>query len=681
MGLFDDLNGGNQPGFYGDSKGNVGNGPMGKTAPPGNSSGAPLSNNANNRNAPLPQGTMGGSAGGFHNADGSPGYKPTQDGGPFPVYNQQARFVPGFGMMGPDLGGAVKGSQAASQIALSNIDSWRENEKLGVAKDYLKIAQEDLGIRKSDLTIRQGDADIRKGEYNMEVDNHGNQMNDYRLKMEDRAKAIATQEGLGEAFKTGGYSGVVDFLGQNGMPQDAINLHAQKLKLDDQIMNLPVMQAKSQAELANARNQVYASGGALAKMIMDTPPAERDAQYQRAKGMFAPILGKVLGDKFDLQTQTNLMMMTAQATPANIMYSAKKTSNSFGSNIGKINGDIMALQNSGATPANSPELQSLLQARDAEKAKYTAAQLDVAKSKTQMAQVSQQTAQTQYNNTKDFMNDLGKASEDFQSASKLDTQIQSAASLFNKNSNNLQAKNIIVNSIMKGVGDNSISMQELSKVGHGSSWLNKIYNIGDKAKPGDFDANDTAQMLDAWRGIMGDKVAQQSKMEANAIDYMTSKPAIFDINKIQDKLPTNQYLQTQMMGNAANASGSLVTQMPWLQSLPSQMQSDAVIAITQMHLPADKVQAQAFQMMKEQGIQPKMPTDPQAQQAIQQQAEQQMQIQKQMQIQQQNQADSQQAPGQTQSPEAPAAVPAPQNGSGGMLNGGQMQQGLLNGGQ
>ena len=177
-----------------------------------------------------------------------------------PQFNGGQTFVPGVGMLGPDLGGAVKGDMARQEYMLKESENQREEEKLGLAKekfglekDYLAIAQEDLGIRLSDLNMRK---------------------EEHSWKVEDRDKLERLDSGMKEAASREGYFGVIDYLKREN-PVMALEFHAKKLKLDEGIMQNNVMQARLPAEKATALAESYRVLGKLAMGVLQAPEKDR----------------------------------------------------------------------------------------------------------------------------------------------------------------------------------------------------------------------------------------------------------------------------------------------------------------------------------------------------------------------------------------------------------------------
>ena len=253
-----------------------------------------------------------------------------------PVNMSQNMNVPGVGVMGPDMGGAVAGDQARrAEMLKQNADSRAEEElgmskvKLGMDMDYLAIAQADLGIRQSDSSMR---------------------LEKFSWEKADRETATQRMNDMSAASQAGGYNGVIEYL-KKVDPKSAIEFHGEKLKLDNAIMNNEVMQATAPNEKNKAMLESYSILGKMSQGILSAKPEDRENMY---KGM-QPILQKVMGDNVPatLKEFTPIgMLAIAQSMPESQIFGAQQQSVLMQTDIGKTSAALADLAAKGLTPDN-----------------------------------------------------------------------------------------------------------------------------------------------------------------------------------------------------------------------------------------------------------------------------------------------------------------------------------------
>lgn len=284
--------------------------------------------------------------------------------------NIQQTFVPGVGLLGADLGGAVKGTMMRQQYELAQKKDIRDEEYLGIAKeelgikgDYLNIAQADLGIRQADLAMRQEEFDWKR---------------------QDRARALEIDKGMGEALQFGGYTGVIDYLKEVD-PERAIQFHANKLKLDRDIMTNDVMRDTVPLQKGKAMMESYSILGRMGLSILNAPDNQKDRMYESMK----PILNQVLGDGAPgtLEEATPLFMLgAAQMVPVNQVAAAKQGIGVIDDEISRVTGAMKALElrgdvNSPAYDAYGKKLQQLQGVNRTEQLKAMTAELNLISSR------------------------------------------------------------------------------------------------------------------------------------------------------------------------------------------------------------------------------------------------------------------------------------------------------------
>ncbi len=250
-------------------------------------------------------------------------------------------------MLGADLGGYVAGTQARQDYELKNSANARAEEELGInkqelgiKKDYLNIAQQDLGIRLDDQSMKR---------------------EEFGWKKKDRYKQEAIDKGMIEASQAGGYTGVVQYLSQVD-PEKAIQFHANKLALDDKIMQNDVMKSVVQNKKMDAMFESYGVIGKMGAALLNAPETQRADMYQQ----ILPMVKKVVPDAPDTlngQAIGMFMLGAAQSMDANQIASTALGVDKATDAIGKNVAAMKSLEQQGKT--NSPEYQ----ARSAELAK------------------------------------------------------------------------------------------------------------------------------------------------------------------------------------------------------------------------------------------------------------------------------------------------------------------------
>lgn len=507
---------------------------------------------------------------------------------PPPRWNQPDQFVPGVGMMGPDLGGAVKGDLLRQQRDLAEKADARQEEQLGLEKenfglkkDYLAIAQETLGINKADLQIRQSDLGMR--------------LETHELEMQKARSATMIQEGLADAFKNGGYLAQVDFLANNGMPNEAITLQAAKLKLDDQIMQMPVMKAKGDAEIAESKSKIYAAGGAFAKTLMDTPKEEQSQMYQVMKPAMTSIFGEdFMPKEWGLEASAKFQMMIANATPAAQLYEAKKGLEYSDTEIGKLQMTIDKMKKNGMT-MNDPGLKAATTALAAETAKAQNSLLEVNRTQMTMEKDKMQTKESQYKNRLELINNVSKGSERWNKIEATKWLVEDSMQTLEKDPKNSIAQNNIVKAVITGMKDGTVTEADLKNIsGSNQGVIDKALNytgIGDTAK---FTPNEIETMSRGYLKFVDQQFAKQKEMESMYMNNAWQSTDVLGgdapIKKITTDMPSFKYQQKLEVRKAERAYQGVVSKYEVLQAAPADIQKQAVEAIMQTNNPG-KIQA------------------------------------------------------------------------------------------
>lgn len=213
-------------------------------------------------------------------------------------------YVPGMGMIGPDLEGAVKGD-------ILRREQGRADIKTSQDQDYLALASMDQQ-NKNDMTQMAAD---RLG---IDLNEMQNKNTEFGWKTEDRNRQQMIIKGMAAAGQQGGYGAAINFL-KTVDPKQALTMETSKLKLDSDIMKNKVMQA----QVPNALNQaMFASYALLGKMdqgVMNAPPEQRDAVYQASLPLRLQV-NPGASKTWDQTAQSNALLSTSQAMPENVLW-------------------------------------------------------------------------------------------------------------------------------------------------------------------------------------------------------------------------------------------------------------------------------------------------------------------------------------------------------------------------
>lgn len=440
-------------------------------------------------------------------------------------------FVPGVGMLGPDLGGYVAGDQAAQEYKLNENKDARAEEELGITKeefgvkkDYLKIAQEDLGIRKADLSMRQ---------------------EEFGWKREDRLKGQVIEAGMQDAASKGGYSGVIDYL-KTVDPAKAIAFHAEKLKLDNAIASTDVFQAVAKNEKDKAYLESYGILGKMFSAVNNAKPEDRQNLFNTMQ----PMLQKVLGAGAPKTIEEALpmgMLAVAQATPENQLFKSNGIIASTNSSVGKLDADINAKIKAGATPESDAGLKDMMAAREIYSVRQQKALLDKTNVELQMQQTQQQTATTLMNNTRNINKDITTASKDYIGYMDQYTALQGGFAALEKDPSNASAQGtvstIMASMVQKGV----LTDPDFSRVAYSDAGIKKILEKNVQSwttgKIVLLSPDEVSNLSSVFDQVTKQKYGRQKIIEGQFQDTIDGNGDI--IKKDEIRMPSKQYEMLQ----------------------------------------------------------------------------------------------------------------------------------------
>ncbi len=258
--------------------------------------------------------------------------------GDVPSYGGGSAFVPGVGLLGADLGGAVKGTMMRQEYQMNAAKNNREEEELGINKVKLGQNADLIDIAKAQLGIQLNDAAMK-------------------TRTDDQEQAI--QQGMILAAQNGGFPAVIEYL-KNADPQRALEFQVGKLKLDNGIMENETYQSAHQNDKSAAMLQGYSLLGGLGATLLKANPEDREKAWKS----LAPIAKQIdpsISSELNNDVVGKLALGMSLSTPAAQLYDAKKADVEYQSAAGKIMGDLeKTIAVNGANSEQAQVLQNAL---------------------------------------------------------------------------------------------------------------------------------------------------------------------------------------------------------------------------------------------------------------------------------------------------------------------------------
>lgn len=197
-------------------------------------------------------------------------------------------YVEGVGLLGPDLGGYVKGVQAYQNLAQN-----QQNQQIQATS-------------------------FNEAQFN-------------------REKEQTIQAGMSDSAQQGGYPAVIDYL-LKADPARAIQFNQAKVGLDNSILQNKVMQATSQRDVASAMVTSYGLLGKMGYSISHAPPDQQQSLYQAALPMIKTVNPNA-PDSYGGEAQSMFVLAGAQAMPAAFAYMGTAALLQGTENIGKMSAE------------------------------------------------------------------------------------------------------------------------------------------------------------------------------------------------------------------------------------------------------------------------------------------------------------------------------------------------------
>lgn len=468
-------------------------------------------------------------------------------------------FVPGIGMLGPDLGGYVKGVQAVQEYRLNERTANRADSYLGLAAEELGIKKEDLGMRKEE----------------------------FGWKRNDREREEQIRSGIMSAAQDGGYEGVVDFL--KGIdPERALKVHAEKLDLDTKIMKNEVLAAQAPNEINKAMVESYGILGKLGHAVLKAPEEERDAMYKQILPMVKRI-NPDAPDSLDNNAMGMFMLAAAQATPENQLFLGSKANLRYASQVSKASAELQSLYAEGKTAENDLQVANLESYLRQTKVKEQSSYI-------QMAQAEAQKNKTLQDSTESFNKTLNQASNDFNKALDSYSQVKAHMESLKKDPNNAYSQSVVQRMFIKSVNSGAMSLADeaLGDTATGIPGLQKKLSSMASGYKVNLNNKELTTLSSAWETSMKGKYSRQTELEQQ---FSQSMSAYKNVDQSAVRKPSQQYLElVNKYGQKAQGGGQ---QQMDVSNLPPQIQQMANDAIQRGANP-EAVKQRIQQIMQQQ---------------------------------------------------------------------------------
>jgi hypothetical protein len=372
-------------------------------------------------------------------------------------------MVPGVGMMGPDIGGYAKGDMMRQEFALkANADSRAEGalglekEGFGLKKDFLKIAQEQLGISKAELGMKAESTGI---------DNQIKAWDAYSSE-----KKVTLDQGMQEAAKTGGFTGVVDYL-KTADPVLAMNFQAKKLELDDSIMRNDVAKDLLPALKADALVQGYRVMANFSQAVLKAKPEDRESVYSAA----LPMLRKVNPDMPDnlQEGASQLMIAVAAGTPASQLMENVNKEGSLSGELGNAIQTQSYLKKNGIGE-DDPRMIAANATIASAPAKLEAIRNKKQSTELAQARMQQQTRNSIYTNSEKLQNDLDKDSKPFVDWNNKMSMVQGALNTLDKDPTNSAAQGTLGTILASGVQVGALREEDYTRIAKSNTYFKHL---------------------------------------------------------------------------------------------------------------------------------------------------------------------------------------------------------------
>ncbi len=420
------------------------------------------------------------------------------------------------------------------------LDVYETKETIGIKKDYLKIAQADLGLR---------------------IDSHMMKREMHSWKREDRETQKMKQQGILQASQAGGYEGVIDYL-KGVDPVQAIKIHADKLKMENQMMQNEVVKAQVPAKKAAALLEGHQVLARIGFGVLNAPPGQQQETYKNAMPMVKKIWPGASGDLEKDSPQ--LLTSFAMSMPQNQIYGGGKQERTLGQQIVSLDSKINEAVALGKNAQTDPQLKAMMIDRQALKDKQEKVGLQNLSMQNKLAQDVQKRVDN-YNKY------LTQNSKDYTQFLSFSERVDGSLETYKNNQNNQVARGIVARTIAKMAnGAGVMTDKDVDQVVRQSSVWQRYkskfqgWSEGSEVNITEADMNSLIQVYEEIKGIVQNK---QGGFE----NQMKAK--ISEDNKLhRSKVEMNSIMFPTMRISKEGDRRALLGQFPQLQGLPADHQ-------------------------------------------------------------------------------------------------------------
>ncbi len=389
-------------------------------------------------------------------------------------------------------------------------------QKVDIQKDYLKIAQADLGIRISDQQMKQ-------------------EM--FSWKREDRMKLKKQQEGIMQAADAGGYAGVIEHLKATD-PVKAIEFHSKKLELDAGIMKNEVYRGEAASKKREALFQGYQFMGKMGMAIMNAPPGEQNALYQRMLPMIKKVNPDAPNNLVDAAPQ--MMLGFSLSHPASIHVQGQQDINKYNSELPKLQQDLANrtayLHKQGIDPKTDKVVQGLNAEINNKMGALRGAeeQVSLAELKRQHQEVMTQTKID--DNTRKATNDLYAKSKGYSEFMNLHGSATAQIDLLKNDPTNAAAQGTLGRMIAGAVQNGVLTDKDVSETIYSDSIVKRTFDKLKMAMDGktqNLSKEEVSRLADSLQALYRRKHEEQLAREQQARMSFSGREKTLNINDIQ----------------------------------------------------------------------------------------------------------------------------------------------------
>lgn len=359
------------------------------------------------------------------------------------------------------------------------------------------------------------------------------------------------QAGMRAAAEDGGYEAVISYL-EKADPERAMVFTDSKLDLDKKIMGNDIFKATADYKKQELLVESYGLLGKMGYALLNTPPEQRAQVYQQA----LPMIKKINPEAPDnVEAAAPMFLLAAaQATPANQLFRWGKEATKAQSNVGKINADILAAKERGASIDGEDEDSKGLQALYAEREKLKAHEIEA----------QNQLTKVQLGQTKDKLQATELLSNSLQKSSVINQKyIESytakAASLKTLTSDptNPAAKNQLTRSFAKDMQGGGVMTEQDVMAAFGSAGYETLRKKVLSMMSGKEEVLNPVEIKDLstmFNNIHNEKVNAQKSIESKFQNSIADFGTVVDWKNVRK--PSEMFTEYLQQSSDASQAGS-----------------------------------------------------------------------------------------------------------------------------